>query len=109
MRPSLVSAAVVLMAIGLSPLAAQDSGDASTRKVLQHPAPAYPELARKLNLKGTVKIEVVVAAAGNVKSTKVLGGNPVLASAATEAVRKWKYEPAAQDQNLIVELHFESP
>ena len=42
--------------------------------------PDYPELARKMNISGTVKVEVVVLPNGTVKEARVVGGHPVLAS-----------------------------
>jgi TonB family protein len=69
--------------------------------------PAYPELARKLNLTGTVKVEVVVAPNGSVKDAKVVGGHPVLANAALEAVKKWRFEPAAMESSGVVDFKFE--
>ena len=41
--------------------------------------PTYPELAHKMNISGTVKIEVAVAPNGTVKEARVVGGHPVLA------------------------------
>jgi TonB family protein len=70
-------------------------------------APVYPDLARKMNITGTVKIQVVVAPNGTVKDAKVLGGHPVLAGAALDAVRKWRFEPAAVESSGVVELKFE--
>jgi len=69
--------------------------------------PVYPELARKMNITGTVKVEVVVAPNGSVKDAKVVGGHPVLAGAALEAVKKWKFEPAAVESTGIVDFKFE--
>lgn len=46
------------------------------RKATQSPPPVYPELARQLGVRGVVKIEVVVAANGAIKSTRPLGGHP---------------------------------
>ena len=48
-----------------------------------------------MNISGTVKIEVVVAPNGTVKDARVVGGHPVLAGAALEAARKWRFEPAS--------------
>jgi TonB family protein len=70
-------------------------------------APVYPDLARKMNITGTVKIQVVVAPNGTVKDAKVLGGHPVLAGAALDAVRKWRFEPAPVESSGVVELKFE--
>ena len=69
--------------------------------------PAYPELARKMNLSGTVKIEVTVAPNGSVKEARVAGGHPVLASAALEAAKKWHFEPAAVESTGIIDFKFE--
>jgi outer membrane biosynthesis protein TonB len=38
----------------------------------------------------------------------VLGGHPVLANAAKDAIKKWKYEPASQETNVTVEFDFGS-
>jgi protein TonB len=43
---------------------------------------------------GYVLIDAVVDETGKVADMKVISGNSVLTSAATEALRKWKYEPA---------------
>jgi TonB family protein len=67
----------------------------------------YPELARKLNIVGTVKVEIVVAPNGIVKDAKVVGGHPVLANAALEAVRKWRFEPTAMESSGVVDFKFE--
>ncbi len=69
--------------------------------------PAYPELARKMNITGTVKVEVVVAPNGTVKDAKVVGGHPLLATAALDAVKKWRFEPAPGESTGIVDFKFE--
>ena len=43
-----------------------------------------------------MRIEVVIGTDGEIKSTKVLGGHPILAQAAIDALRKWKYAPGAE-------------
>ncbi len=77
-----------------------------TRKVKNKVAPVYPEIARRMNISGTVRLVVVVAPNGTVKSTKVLGGHPLLVSAAEEAVKKWKFEPAPSEDSGVVEFTF---
>ena len=88
-------------------LRAQDEQGEITRRAKSKVQPVYPDLARKMNITGTVKIQVVVAANGTVKDAKVLGGHPVLAGAALDAVRKWRFEPAAVESSGVVELKFE--
>jgi len=84
----------------------QAQGDAE-RKVIVRIAPVYPELAKRMHVSGVVKLEVVIRANGNVKSTKVVGGNPVLIQAATDAIYKWKFEAAPADTSEIIQLTFE--
>ena len=82
--------------------------DHDDRKVLSKVAPVYPDLAKRMHVGGVVKVEVVVGAKGAVKSTRVLGGNPVLIESATDAVRKWKFEAASADTTEILQVTFEA-
>jgi len=84
----------------------QSNSTPSERKVSSRVAPAYPELARRMHLQGVVKIEAVVRPNGTVKSTRVLGGNPVLVDAANDAVSKWKFEAAPSETTEVVQLTF---
>jgi len=94
-----------LSAISILPEPAQNEDIA--RPVKSKVDPEYPELARKMHLAGTVKIEVVVAPNGSVKDARVVGGNPVLAQAAMVAARKYRFEPAAAESSGIIEFKFE--
>jgi TonB family protein len=76
------------------------------RKTRIKVAPAYPELARRMNLRGVVKLMVVVLPNGNIKDTKVMGGNPILVNAAMDALKKWKFEPSAEESAGTVEFKF---
>jgi TonB family protein len=87
--------------------AAGEAGEI-VRRAKTRVQPVYPDLARKMNLAGTVKVEVVVATNGSVKSAKVVGGHPVLASAALDAVKKWKFEPAAVETTGVVDFKFDA-
>jgi protein TonB len=79
--------------------------DDAARKIKSKVSPQYPELARKMNVSGAVKLELVVAANGQVKSVKPLGGHPLLIDAAQNAVKQWKYEPGAEGTE-VVEIRF---
>lgn len=78
-----------------------------SRKVVNRVAPMYPVLARPLKLSGSVKMEAVVATNGNVKAVQVRGGNPILAQAAENAVRQWRWEPATHESHEPVEVKFD--
>ena len=92
---------VVAASLVLNPALAEDN-----RKVKTSFPPEYPELARQNNIQGSARLQVVVAPDGTIKDIKVLGGNAVLVKAAIEAVKKWKYEPAAGESTLILKFDF---
>jgi TonB family protein len=108
MRRNGLISRVLLWAVMLVPAfaAAQQDSSEMTRKVTSRVVPAYPELARAMNVKGSVRLQVVVAPNGTAKSVKVIGGHPVLAQAAERAVQKWKWERVAHDTSEPIELRF---
>jgi TonB family protein len=79
------------------------------RKVKTSAPPEYPELARRMNIRGVARVEVTITPEGAVKSVKELGGNPVLVDALIRAVKKWKYEPADKTSVVEVKFDFELP
>jgi TonB family protein len=100
-------AMVVLAAATLAGAQSATAGSNSDRKVASRVAPVYPELARKMHIHGIVKVEAIVRPNGSVKSTRVLGGNPVLVEAAQDAVVKWKFEAAPGETTEVVQVSFE--
>jgi TonB family protein len=99
--------ALVLIAL-TTVMMAQNNAPAANggRKVVVRVEPTYPELAKRMHLQGVVKIEVVVRPNGSVKSTHVLGGNPVLTDAAVEAVTKCKFEAGPDETTEIIQVAF---
>lgn len=81
--------------------------DHPERKVRIRVAPIYPDMARKMRLSGAVRVQVVVLPNGNVKETKVIGGHPILVTAAVDAVKKWKFDPASAETTGILEIKFD--
>ncbi len=69
---------------------------AAPRKLVDVP-PVYPPEAVAARITGTVTIEAVIDAGGNVTSARVLKGVPMLDDAALAAVRQWKYTPTVVD------------
>jgi TonB family protein len=80
---------------------------ASNRKIVNKVVPQYPAWARSMNLSGIVKVEATVSSNGVVKTVEVKGGHPVLIQSATDAVRKWKWEPASHESKEFVEVRFD--
>ena len=81
--------------------------DHPERKVRVRVDPIYPDIARKMKLNGTVRVQVVISPNGNVRETKVIGGHPILVTAAVDAVKKWKFDPANAETTGILEFKFD--
>jgi TonB family protein len=95
-----------LVLTGVSGFAQTGSTDESKRKVKTKTAPMYPELAKRMNVSGKVKIEVVITPDGHVKSTRVVGGHPLLVQACQDAVKEWKFVSAPEESTQVVEFEF---
>src|ERR1700691_2151720 len=93
-----------ILTFGLSHAPAQDPS-ASIRKILTKVMPQYPALARSMKIEGLVRANVLVAPNGKVTSVEVKGGHPLLAQAAQDALRQWKWEAAAHETHETIELH----
>jgi TonB family protein len=78
----------------------------SGRKITSRSVANYPDLAKKMHVHGTVRVEALVRSNGSVKSTRILGGNPVLVDAAIEAVAKWKFEAGQSESTEVVQIVF---
>ena len=101
-----VTAFLVVLTTGIAIAQNGPVTSAAERKVTTRVAPVYPELAKKMHIHGVVKVEAVVKPNGTVKSTRIVGGNPVLLESAKDAVGKWKFEPAQSETTEVVQLVF---
>jgi len=101
-----VATTAALILSGASGFAQSGSTDESKRKVKVKTVPVYPELARRMNVTGKVKIEVVITPDGRVKSTRVVGGHPLLVQACQDAVKEWKFMSAPEETTQVVEFEF---
>jgi TonB family protein len=90
--------------------AKSDSGSSNAspgaRQLKSQVPPEYPEIARRMQLKGTVNAVALVRPDGTVKEVKVMGGHPLLAEALVRAVMGWKYEPATKETTEPVKFNF---
>jgi len=102
----LALSAVAAAMFASSAPAQQVSSDEGKRKVKTKTAPSYPELARRMQVTGKVKIEVIITPDGRVRSTRVVGGHPLLVQACQDAVKDWKFVPAPEETTQIVEFDF---
>jgi TonB family protein len=91
--------AITLLAV--APLLAQER--ATVHKV----PPTYPPIARQLGITGTVVVVTTVDAAGKVVKAESTSGNKLLASAAIDAVKQWKFAPGEATETFPVSVNFE--
>ena len=103
-RKILAAAAGSLLVLSLA--GAQTANDEGKRKRKTKTAVTYPDLARRMQIAGKLKIEVVITPDGRVRSAKAIGGHPILVQTCLEAVKEWKYEPAGEETTQIVEFEF---
>jgi TonB family protein len=72
--------------------------------LVQMVKPQYPAVARAMRLQGAVLLDALISKDGAVKNLKVVKGHPVLAKAALDAVKQWRYKPyLLNDQPVEVE------
>ncbi len=102
----IAAAAAVGLCLGASGFGQSGTTDEGKRKVKSKVTPSYPELAKRMSVSGKVKIEVVITPDGRVKSTRVIGGHPLLVQACQDAVKEWKFVAAPEESTQIVEFEF---
>ena len=85
----------------LSCLLLASSARADERPVVRRSQPAYPELAKRMNITGDVKVQVTVNPDGKVQDAKVLNGHPMLKDAAASAAKGYVYERGTQSTEII--------
>jgi protein TonB len=78
------------------------------RRLITRVEPDYPETLKRLYIGGVVRVEVEVEPNGTIKSTKLLGGNPILGQSTMKALKKWKYAPAGSAETLTVKVEFDA-
>ena len=86
-------------------------GKVQPPRTIQQVQPIYPTLAKEVHVHGDVVIDSVIDASGNVTKMKLMSGNPLLVTAAFDAVRQWKYRPTLLNGipvavEMTVTVHF---
>lgn len=101
--PGVIAAILMLPVLSASTSLAQET---LSRRVKSKVTPVYPDIARRMGISGTVRLEVIVATNGTVRNATPVGGHPVLVNAAIDAVKKWKFEPAQGESAGTIEIKF---
>ena len=68
-------------------------GVVEATKLVSQTRPEYPPLARTARIQGVVRMDAIIATDGTIEELKVISGHPLLARAALDAVKQWRYQP----------------
>ena len=101
----ITAAAASLLTVSMA-FAQQSNTEEGKRKIKTRTTPQYSDLARRMGLNGKVRIEVVIAPDGHVKSSRAVGGHPVLVQSCLEVVKDWRFESAPEETTQIIEFDF---
>jgi protein TonB len=69
------------------------SSGVSSGLLIRKVSPNYPPLARQARIQGTVILQAQISKDGSIQNLQLVSGHPMLAPAAIEAVKQWKYKP----------------
>jgi protein TonB len=76
-----------------TPTRVRVSSGVSSGLLIRKVSPTYPPLARQARIQGTVILQAEISKDGSIQKLQLISGHPMLAPAALEAVKQWKYKP----------------
>ena len=76
-----------------TPTRVRVSSGVSSGLLIRKVSPNYPPLARQARIQGTVVLQAQISKDGSIQNLQLISGHPILAPAAIEAVKQWKYKP----------------
>ena len=94
------------LATAFVPASLAQKAPKSERKAIVITKPEYPDILRRAQVGGVVRLRATVLPNGAVSNVEILGGNPILAENAAAAVKRWKYAPAPTQTTEDVSLTF---
>ena len=88
--------------------------DYADDQVVHRVHPSYPKQARARKLHGAVVLQAIINKQGKVDSLQLVSGDPLLAQAAADAVKQWRYKPywhngEAADFQTRITVDFKQP
>lgn len=84
-----------------APTAAPAANAAQRERLAEAIPPSYPALAQHMNVQGSVVLQALIAADGTVQNLHKLSGPEILAAAAQQAVRNWRFKPVYQNGQAV--------
>ena len=76
-------------------------GRVQAAKLIVHPDPIYPQIAKTARISGKVVLEAIIGENGHIESLHVVTGHPMLQQAALQAVRQWVYQPTLLNEQPV--------
>ncbi len=73
----------------------------ASSRLIQRIEPVYPDAALQLHIQGEVELEALVGKDGSIEQLKLVSGDSLLARAAADAVRQWKFRPYQSDGQSV--------
>jgi protein TonB len=89
----IISSAPVAVPKAATPQRVRVSQGVSQGLLIRKIQPAYPPLARQARIQGQVLLQAVISKDGSIENLRLISGHPMLAPAALDAVKQWKYKP----------------
>jgi TonB family protein len=109
-NPARLASATLMLVLCLTtafvPASLAQKAPKSERKAIVITKPEYPDILRRAQVGGVVRLRATVLPNGAVSNVEILGGNPILAENAAAAVKRWKYAPAPTQTTEDVSLSF---
>jgi TonB family protein len=93
---------------GVKTLTIVREGNGAQRILITRVEPDYPDTLKRLNIGGTVRLQVTIGPKGNVEAVQVLGGNPILGESAVAAVKQWVYTASRSRSIAGLSIAFDS-
>ena len=105
----ILSSAAVAVPKAATPTRVRVSQGVSAGLLIKRVTPNYPQLAKQARIQGQVVLQAEISKDGTIQNLQLISGHPMLAPAAIEAVKQWRYkpyllngEPVAVDTQVIV-------
>ena len=92
----------VVSSVPSNPARIKIGGAVQASKLISKVDPIYPEQARAAGIEGEVQVDVTIGEDGHVQSAEPKDGNPLLATAAANAVRQWIYQPTLLNGQPVI-------
>jgi protein TonB len=76
-------------------------GRVQNAKLIRHPDPVYPQIAKSARISGTVELSATIGEDGKIQQLTVVSGHPLLRQAALDAVKQWVYQPTLLNEQPV--------